>query len=77
MHGLQATIDVVILMRSRASDIGRRRFGRFSGAQSGSALRSVGDLTEMAPTALMKYHLFENALILCLSFHHCMDGFPD
>jgi hypothetical protein len=50
-------------MRGLASNIGRRRLGRFSGAQSGFAVRSVGDLPEAAPSALMNYYLFENALV--------------
>jgi hypothetical protein len=50
-------------MRGQASDIGRRRFWRFSGPQSGSAVRSEGDLPESAPTTLMKDYLFESALV--------------
>jgi hypothetical protein len=50
-------------MRGPASNIGRRSFRRFSGAQSGFAVRSVGDLPEAAPPALMNYHLFESALV--------------
>jgi hypothetical protein len=50
-------------MRSQASEIGRRRFWGFSGAQSGSAVRSVGDLPESAPNTLMKDYLFESALV--------------
>jgi hypothetical protein len=42
--------------------MGRCRFGRFSGAQSGSAVRTVGDLPESAPTTLIKNYLFESAL---------------
>jgi len=49
-------------MHNRVSEIGRRRFGRFSGAQSGSAVLSGGDLLETAPTALAKYNSFETAL---------------
>jgi hypothetical protein len=44
-------------MRGQTSDIGRRRVGQFSGAQSGSAVRSGGELPETVPTAVVKHHL--------------------
>jgi hypothetical protein len=53
----------VIPMRGQASDVGRRRFWQLSGAQSGSAVRSVGDLPESATTTLMKNYLIERALV--------------
>jgi len=50
-------------MRFQMSDIGDHRFGRFSGAQSGYAVRSEGDLPEMARAAVVKYYSFEGALV--------------
>jgi hypothetical protein len=50
-------------MRSRLSDMDRRRFEGISGAQSGSAVRSIGDLLETAPTAPVKYRMFESAMV--------------
>jgi hypothetical protein len=60
----------LILMRSEASDMRRCRFGRFSGAQSGSAVRGVGDLPESAPTTLIKNYLFESALVSVVNFRN-------
>jgi hypothetical protein len=45
-----------------AKDRGRRRFSWVSGAQSGSAVRSVGGPLETAPTAPVKYYMFGSAL---------------
>jgi hypothetical protein len=64
---------IFIGMRGQASDMGRRRFWRFSGAQSGSAVRSVGDLPESAPTTLTKDYLFESALVSLSLIGHKVD----
>ena len=39
-----------------------RRFGWVSGAESGCAVRSAGDLPKTARTAVMKYYSLESAL---------------
>jgi hypothetical protein len=48
-------------VRWRISDMGSRRVGLVSGAQSGSAVRSGGDPLDTVHIAPMKYHLFQSA----------------
>jgi hypothetical protein len=60
-------------MRSRVRDMGRRRVERFSGAQSGSAIRGEGDPSDTAPTAPVKYNLLESASVYLAAG---MTGFP-
>jgi len=54
----------LIPMRFQTKDVVDRRFGRVSGARSGCAVRSVGDLPETALTALTRYSSLESALVL-------------
>jgi hypothetical protein len=53
----------IIPMRDQRSDTVDRRPWQVSGAQSGCAVRSGGDLTEAAVTRLVECHLLESASV--------------
>jgi hypothetical protein len=50
-------------MHGRLSNNGLSCFEQVSGAQSGFAVRSAGDLPETASTKLMKHHSLEKASV--------------